>query len=94
MPLEFELETYLARVGLTEVPGSMPIEDPDDPGILEEAIEQAGSVLLATIGGLIVGAAFVLPLALLAISCGGGSSVGRHPRPDPGRRDLRLPGSR
>lgn len=54
-------------VGLTEVPGSMPIEDPDDPGILEEAIEQAGSVLLATIGGLIVGAAFVLPLALLAM---------------------------
>jgi hypothetical protein len=54
-------------VGLTEVPGSTPIDDPDDPGILEEAIEQAGSVLLATIGGLIVGAAFVLPLALLAL---------------------------
>jgi hypothetical protein len=54
-------------VGMTEVPGSTPIEDPDDPGILEEAIEQAGSVLLATIGGLIVGAAFVLPIALVAL---------------------------
>jgi len=54
-------------VGMTEVPGSTPVEDPDDPGILEEAIEQAGSVLLATIGGLIVAAAFVLPIALLAL---------------------------
>lgn len=54
-------------VGLTEVPASTPIEDPDDPGILERAIDQAGEVLLATIGGLIVGAAFVLPIALLAL---------------------------
>ncbi len=54
-------------VGLTEVPGSTPIEEPDDPGIIESAIEQAGTVLLATIGGLIVGAAFVLPIALLAL---------------------------
>ncbi len=54
-------------VGLTEVPGSTPIDEPDDPGIIESAIEQAGTVLLATIGGLIVGAAFVLPIALLAV---------------------------
>ncbi len=54
-------------VGLTEVPGATPIDDPDDPGILESAIDQAGEVLLATIGGLIVGAAFVLPIALLAL---------------------------
>jgi hypothetical protein len=54
-------------VGLTEVPGSTPIDDPDEPGILERAIDQAGEVLLATIGGLIVGAAFVLPIALLAL---------------------------
>lgn len=54
-------------VGLTEVPGSTPIEETDDPGIIESAIEQAGTVLLATIGGLIVGAAFVLPIALLAL---------------------------
>jgi len=54
-------------VGLTEVPGSTPIEDPDDPGVLEEALDQAGEVLLATIGGLIVGAAFALPFILLAL---------------------------
>ena len=54
-------------VGLTEVPGSTPIEEPDDPGVLEEAIDQAGTVLLATIGGLIVGAAFALPFILLAL---------------------------
>lgn len=54
-------------VGLTEVPGSTPIDEPDDPGIIESAFEQAGTVLLATIGGLIVGAAFVLPIALLAL---------------------------
>jgi hypothetical protein len=54
-------------VGLTEVPGSTPIEEPDDPGVLEEAIDQAGEVLLATIGGLIVGAAFVLPFLLLVL---------------------------
>ena len=54
-------------IGLTEVPGATPIDEPDDPGILESAIDQAGEVLLATIGGLIVGAAFVLPIALLAL---------------------------
>jgi hypothetical protein len=54
-------------VGLTEVPGSTPVEDPDDPGVLEEALDQAGEVLLATIGGLIVGAAFALPFILLAL---------------------------
>lgn len=53
-------------VGLTEVPGTIPIAEPDDPGVIDEAIDQAGAVLLATIGGLIVGAAFVLPFALLA----------------------------
>jgi hypothetical protein len=54
-------------VGLTEVPGSTPIDEPDDPGVLEEALDQAGEVLLATIGGLIVGAAFALPFILLAL---------------------------
>ena len=54
-------------VGLTEVPGSTPVDDPDDPGVLEEALDQAGEVLLATIGGLIVGAAFALPFILLAL---------------------------
>lgn len=53
-------------VGLTEVPGTTPMDEPDDPGVIERSIDQAGTVLLATIGGLIVGAAFVLPFALLA----------------------------
>jgi len=54
-------------VGLTEVPGTAPIVESGDPGVIDRAIDQAGAVLLATIGGLIVGAAFVLPFALLAI---------------------------
>ncbi|MEN8234853.1 MAG: DUF4349 domain-containing protein [Actinomycetota bacterium] len=54
-------------VGLTEVPGEMPIEEPDDPTILSDAIDQAGTVLLATIGGLIVAGAFALPILLLAL---------------------------
>ncbi len=54
-------------VGLTEVPGSTPIEEPDDPGVLEEAIDQAGEVLFATVGGLIIGAAFAFPFILLAL---------------------------
>ncbi|MEN8113361.1 MAG: DUF4349 domain-containing protein [Actinomycetota bacterium] len=54
-------------VGLTEVPGETPIEEPDDPTILSDAIDQAGTVLLATIGGLIVAGAFALPILLLAL---------------------------
>jgi hypothetical protein len=52
-------------VGLTEVPDTATVVDPGETGIIEGAIDQAGTVLLATIGGLIVGAAFVLPFALL-----------------------------
>ncbi|MEA2024291.1 MAG: DUF4349 domain-containing protein [Actinomycetota bacterium] len=54
-------------VGLTEVPGSTPIGDPYDKGVIGEAIDQAAAVLLATIGGLIIGAAFALPFILLAL---------------------------
>jgi len=53
-------------VGVTEVPDTATLEDPGDGGVIAAAIDQAGTVLLATIGGLIVGAAFVLPFALLA----------------------------
>jgi hypothetical protein len=55
-------------VGLTEVPGATPLApvDPDEPGILTQALEQAGLVLLNTIGFLIVAAAFLLPLAIVA----------------------------
>ena len=55
-------------VGLTEVPGTGPIAptDPEEAGILVQALEQAGLVLLNTIGFLIVAAAFLLPLAIVA----------------------------
>jgi len=53
-------------VGLTEVPDTATVVDPGETGVIGAAIDQAGTVLLATIGGLIVGAAFVLPFALLA----------------------------
>lgn len=56
-------------VGLTEVPGEapLPVEEPEDPGIISEAISQAGTVLLGTIGLLIVGAAFLIPISIVAI---------------------------
>lgn len=56
-------------VGLTEVPGEapLPVAEPEDPGIISEAISQAGTVLLGTIGFLIVGAAFLLPVSIVAI---------------------------
>lgn len=56
-------------VGLTEVPGEapLPVEEPEDPGIISEAISQAGTVLLGTIGFLIVGAAFLLPVSIVAV---------------------------
>jgi hypothetical protein len=38
-----------------------------DPGMLEEALEQAGTVLLGTVGFLIVAAAFLLPLSIVAL---------------------------
>jgi len=57
-------------VGLTEIPGATPIDpitDPEDPGMITEALEQAGTVLLGTVGFLIVAAAFLLPLGVVAL---------------------------
>ena len=57
-------------VGLTEVPGAAPVvpEEPvAEPGILMEALETAGTVLLSVIAFLIVAAAFALPLAIVAL---------------------------
>lgn len=81
-------------VGLTEVPATTPIDEPDDPGILENAVEQAGEVLLATIGGLIVGAAFVLPIALLALvgfALWRAVAAVRRPKDDKPRASAELP---
>lgn len=57
-------------VGLTEVPGAVPVvgSTPNDPGIVEAAFEQAGAVLLGTVGFLIVGAAFLLPIAVIGLT--------------------------
>lgn len=51
-------------VGLTEAPALAPGPVVGEPGILERAIDQAGDVLLTTIGGLIVAAAFLLPVTV------------------------------
>lgn len=56
-------------VGLTEVPDVIaPVvpEPVEEPGPIGEAFDQAGEVLLATVAFLIVGAAVVLPLAIIA----------------------------
>lgn len=67
--LESRTDFSTLTVGLTEVPGAAPIADPvsDDPGMLEEALEQAGTVLLGTVGFLIVAAAFLLPVGIVAL---------------------------
>ncbi len=59
-------------VGLTEVPGAVPVPEPiepDEPSIIMEALDQAGEVLLSTIGFMIVAAAFLLPISII----GGGA---------------------
>lgn len=55
-------------VGLTEVP-SGPVAPPvaTDPGTIEQAFEQAGEVLLATVAFLIVAAAVAIPIGALAL---------------------------
>ena len=57
-------------IGLTEVPGAapVPIEEPaTEPGILMEALDQAGTVLLSVVAFLIIAASFALPLAVVAL---------------------------
>ena len=56
-------------VGLTEVPDVVaPIVEPaSEPGPIEEAFDQAGDVLLATVSFLIVAAAVVIPIGILVL---------------------------
>ncbi|MCZ7531873.1 MAG: DUF4349 domain-containing protein [Acidimicrobiia bacterium] len=56
-------------VGLTEVPDVVaPIVEPtSDPGPIEEAFDQAGEVLLATVAFLIVAAAVIIPIGILVL---------------------------
>jgi len=55
-------------VGLTEVP-SGPVAPPvaTDPGTIEQAFDQAGEVLLATVAFLIVAAAVAIPIGVLVL---------------------------
>lgn len=53
-------------VGLTEAPVAVPVEMPQAPGIIESALDQAGTVLLSMVAFLIVAAAFALPIAIVA----------------------------
>ena len=56
-------------VGVTEVPadGPIPIPEPSDPNAIQEAFEQAGEVLLATVGFIIVAAAVAIPIGILVL---------------------------
>jgi len=67
--LEDRTSLSTLTVGLTEVPGATPLTptDPTEVGIIQDALEQAGAVLLGTIGFMIVAAAFVLPVAGVAL---------------------------
>ncbi|HSJ70652.1 MAG TPA: DUF4349 domain-containing protein [Acidimicrobiia bacterium] len=53
-------------VGLTEVPDTaVPPVDPKDPGPIAEAFDQAGEVLLATVGFMIIATAVAIPIAIV-----------------------------
>ena len=54
-------------VGLTEVPDILEPPDEGEPNPIQEAFEQAGDVLLATVGFLIIAAAVAIPIALLVL---------------------------
>ncbi len=58
-------------VGLTEIPSgpaTPPVgTDPTEPGTIQQAFDQAGEVLLATVGFLIVAAAVAIPIGILVL---------------------------
>jgi len=56
-------------VGLSEVPGVVtpPVVEPEDPGIITDALDQAGTVLLSMVAFLIVAVAFTLPIGVVAL---------------------------
>jgi hypothetical protein len=54
-------------VGLTEVPDILDPVDEGEPNPIQEAFDQAGDVLLATVGFLIIAAAVAIPIAILVL---------------------------
>ena len=68
--LDSRTEFSTLTVGVTEVPGAVPIpvdEPAPEPNIITEAFEQAGTVLLSTMAFLIVATAFALPVAIVGL---------------------------
>lgn len=56
-------------VGVTEIPadGPIPVPGSSDPNPIQEAFEQAGEVLLATVSFIIVAAAVAIPIGILVL---------------------------
>ena len=56
-------------VGVTEVPvdGPIAVPEPAEPNAIQEAFEQAGEVLLATVGFIIVAIAVAIPIGILVL---------------------------
>lgn len=86
--LESRTQFSTLTVGLTEVPGAtpVPVEEPSDPGILMEALDTAGTVLLSMVAFIIVAMAFALPIGIVALIAYGVwrafGGVRRNPEPD------------
>jgi hypothetical protein len=65
--LDGRTEFATLTVGLTEVPVLFEPQDEGTSNPIQEAFEQAGDVLLATVGFLIIAAAVAIPIALLVL---------------------------
>ena len=65
--LDGRTEFATLTVGLTEVPVVFEPQDEGSPSPIQEAFEQAGDVLLATVGFLIIAAAVAIPIAILVL---------------------------
>lgn len=65
--LDGRTELATLTVGLTEVPVLFEPQDDDGSNPIQDAFEQAGDVLLATVGFLIISAAVAIPIAILVL---------------------------
>lgn len=67
-------------VTMTEAPDAVPVpvEEEEEPGIIEQALQEAGAVTLGIFSFLIVAGAAVIPLAMLALLVYGMWRLGRR----------------
>ncbi len=66
--LDSRTEFATLRIGLTEVPGgSFTSVVPVDAGVIAQAFDEAGAVLLATVSFMIVATAVIVPIGILAL---------------------------